>query len=88
MGDWGGESWFRVQLQPVGFELILCRILGCVASSVLTRGMAVDKVKVVDAAWKSVFCDFGAPRPRRLARPRTPPFHGDNTGSNPVGDAI
>ena len=27
------------------------------------------------------------PRPRRLARPRTPPFHGDNTGSNPVGDA-
>ena len=26
-------------------------------------------------------------RPRRLARPRTPPFHGDNTGSNPVGDA-
>ena len=25
--------------------------------------------------------------PRRLARPRTPPFHGDNTGSNPVGDA-
>jgi hypothetical protein len=27
-------------------------------------------------------------RPRRLARPRTPPFHGDNTGSNPVGDAI
>ncbi len=28
-----------------------------------------------------------AQRPRRLARPRTPPFHGDNTGSNPVGDA-
>jgi hypothetical protein len=27
-------------------------------------------------------------RPRRLARPRTPPFHGGNTGSNPVGDAI
>ena len=26
-------------------------------------------------------------RPRRLARPRTPPFHGGNTGSNPVGDA-
>ena len=26
-------------------------------------------------------------RPRRLARPRTPPFHGDNTGSNPVRDA-
>ena len=26
-------------------------------------------------------------RPRRLARPRTPPFHGDNAGSNPAGDA-
>lgn len=25
-------------------------------------------------------------RPRRLARPRTPPFHGDNMGSNPIGD--
>ena len=24
--------------------------------------------------------------PRRLARPRTPPFHGDNMGSNPIGD--
>lgn len=24
-------------------------------------------------------------RPCRLARPRTPPFHGENTGSNPVG---
>src|SRR6185312_8165354 len=30
---------------------------------------------------------FCPARPRRLARPRTPPFHGDNTGSNPVGDA-
>ena len=28
-----------------------------------------------------------ANRPRRLARPRTPAFHADNTGSNPVGDA-
>ena len=25
--------------------------------------------------------------PRRLAWPRTSPFHGGNTGSNPVGDA-
>ena len=24
-------------------------------------------------------------RPRRLARSRTPAFHADNTGSNPVG---
>ena len=28
-----------------------------------------------------------AKRPRRLAWPRTSPFHGGNTGSNPVGDA-
>ena len=27
-------------------------------------------------------------RPHRLARPRTPPFHGGNAGSNPAGDAI
>ena len=25
--------------------------------------------------------------PYRLARPRTPPFHGENRGSNPRGDA-
>jgi hypothetical protein len=30
---------------------------------------------------------FAPNRPRRLARPRTSPFHGGNTGSNPVGDA-
>jgi hypothetical protein len=29
----------------------------------------------------------GSLRPHRLARPRTPPFHGDNRGSNPLGDA-
>ena len=30
---------------------------------------------------------LGGMRPRRLAWPRTSPFHGGNTGSNPVGDA-
>ena len=30
----------------------------------------------------------GFVRPLRLAWPRTPPFHGGDTGSNPVGDAI
>src|SRR5260370_1697868 len=30
---------------------------------------------------------FVPERPRRLARPRTPPSHGDNTSSNLVGDA-
>jgi hypothetical protein len=37
----------------------------------------------------STFCflpsDFRGPR--RLARPRTSPFHGGNAGSNPAGDA-
>ena len=27
-------------------------------------------------------------RPHRLARPRTPPFHGGDTSSNLVGDAF
>ena len=29
----------------------------------------------------------GATRVPVVQRPRTPPFHGDDTGSNPVGDA-
>ena len=33
-----------------------------------------------DAEWPSL------KRPRRLARPRTPPFHGDNMSSNLIGD--
>ena len=28
-----------------------------------------------------------SPSPRRLAWPRTSPFHGGNAGSNPAGDA-
>ena len=35
----------------------------------------------------SVSRTFHCKSPRRLARPRTSPFHGGNTGSNPVGDA-
>ena len=31
---------------------------------------------------------FGLMRPHRLAWPRTPPFHGGDRGSNPLGDAI
>ncbi len=33
---------------------------------------------------------WGFPQPHRVPvvqRPRTPPFQGENTGSNPVGDA-
>ena len=36
-------------------------------------------------------CESGAilfQRPYRLVWPRTPPFHGGDTGSNPVGVAI
>src|SRR3954451_128588 len=33
------------------------------------------------------FARFRSARPHRLAWPRTPPFHGDNRGSNPLGDA-
>lgn len=37
----------------------------------------------------TIICCLNPPysRPRRLAWPRTSPFHGGNTGSNPVGDA-
>src|SRR3954464_7641388 len=37
--------------------------------------------------YDNVFTGILPRRPRRLARPRTSPFHGGNTGSNPVGDA-
>jgi hypothetical protein len=43
------------------------------------------KLKLVDSGRPKGYGPSN--RPRRLARPRTPPFHGDNTGSNPVGDA-
>ena len=36
---------------------------------------------------RSNFPGISASRPRRLARPRTSPFHGGNAGSNPAGDA-
>ena len=51
------------------------------------RDSAFDEQK------RPVTINFGAQQsphpesPRRLAWPRTSPFHGGNTGSNPVGDA-
>ncbi len=45
------------------------------------------EVSWIDEAKESIRVWQQPTRPRRLARPRTPPFHGDNTGSNPVGDA-
>ena len=52
----------------------------------LTRMELIDTFRVAFAARLRAHCAPNS-RPRRLARPRTPPFHGDNTGSNPVGDA-
>ena len=42
------------------------------------------RTATITIAWLQV---PASSRPRRLARPRTSPFHGGNTGSNPVGDA-
>src|SRR6267154_3457341 len=48
---------------------------------VLTRQKRPDSMKTGDKPSPLTKC------PRRLAWPRTSPFHGGNTGSNPVGDA-
>ena len=48
--------------------------------TVLTCRERVVSVEVVSA----LFCDACVPV---VQWPRTPPFHGGNTGSNPVGDA-
>ena len=53
----------------------------------LTPFTVLDKVVVASSRRFVHLSLFACSRPRRLARPRTPPFHGDNTGSNPVGDA-
>ncbi len=52
----------------------------------LTRTLLVDSLHKGASGVYGLFLALKI-RPRRLARPRTPPFHGDNTGSNPVGDA-
>jgi hypothetical protein len=54
--------------------------------TLLTLPTPIDTVEMVLPV-KRVRPSTPNNRPRRLARPRTPPFHGDNTGSNPVGDA-
>ena len=36
---------------------------------------------------QEVACPAPQLGPHRLAWPRTPPFHGENRGSNPLGDA-
>src|SRR5580698_4863952 len=50
----------------------------------LTWMELIDTFRMAFAARLRSHCALNS-RPRRLARPRTPPFHGDNTGSNPVG---
>ncbi len=56
------------------------------ANPTLTASWRVDSLKLGASGCRPVPLPPNV-RPRRLARPRTPPFHGDNTGSNPVGDA-
>ncbi len=58
--------------------------------SVFRSPRATYPPQILEARFKNAAvraAQFSLSRPRRLARPRTPPFHGDNTGSNPVGDA-
>ena len=50
----------------------------------LTRDSYIVSVEIGANIW--VYLTIPC-RPRRLARPRTPPSHGDNTSSNLVGDA-
>src|SRR5689334_9640805 len=57
-----------------------------------TRRGSADALNLARAARfcydRSSFCPASNDkRPRRLARPRTSPFHGGNAGSNPAGDA-
>ena len=54
------------------------------------NGMRVRQLLTGLQRLVTINCCLGDPphsRPRRLAWPRTSPFHGGNTGSNPVGDA-
>src|SRR5260370_19862162 len=50
------------------------------------RGAATIDTLAAKAAHPGA-CREHSQSPRRLAWPRTSPFHGGNTGSNPVGDA-
>jgi len=52
---------------------------------ILTGGVRVATVEENEGLREAVILLLL--RPCRLARPRTPPFHGDNMGSNPIGDA-
>src|SRR6476661_7653584 len=52
----------------------------------LAFGTYLDGCVLIFNRWMWIFIP-ACTRPRRLARPRTSPFHGGNTGSNPVGDA-
>ena len=72
----------------------LCRMRKktCSAKKILTPGISSGIYsRLSRLLWaKDRFGGTGVisiKRPLRLARPRTPPFHGGDTGSNPVGDA-
>ena len=69
------------------------RVRQSVSGAARRAGGLLTCLAGVDSLWRkqcgrlAAISRFFRLRPRRLARPRTPPFHGDNTGSNPVGDA-
>ena len=53
------------------------------AQTLTRKKTAVSMNVCIDLAFES----WPPERPRRLAWPRTSPFHGGNAGSNPAGDA-
>src|SRR3984957_1138118 len=63
-----------------------CFIRSCLAALEILERLFLTLTKAT-ANIKSSPAFLPQSRPRRLAWPRTSPFHGGNTGSNPVGDA-
>jgi hypothetical protein len=76
-----------------GFTILNCRgILKKADRSECCRSQLRHSARVLTGLRRvvTINCAASTPphnRPRRLAWPRTSPFHGGNTGSNPVGDA-
>jgi integrase len=58
-----------------------------IAGSLCCRSFRLVPRYKAGTAPRNLLNSMESTSPRRLARPRTSPFHGGNTGSNPVGDA-
>ena len=58
-----------------------------IAGSLLPPSLRLVPRNKAGKAPRNLLNSMQSTSPRRLARPRTSPFHGGNTGSNPVGDA-